>query len=153
MKEVYYLCNVPKVCCWIISIREQNFNEICQNQLRLGHCSIIPVFILIIHQGGQQMAQMGQSKHLYCTGRSKNVALNLTKSGQVLDSFIVSPQALICYKSKTRIVINTYVLKETWLIVAGRVRSIRFINHYIHSLQENEFGKLVRDKLERLDNY
>ena len=82
------------------------------------------------------MAQMGQSKHIYSTGRSKNVAL--TKSGQVLDSFIISPQALICYKSKTRIVINTYVLKETWLIVAGRVKSICFINHYIHSLHENE---------------
>lgn len=60
----------------------------------------------------------------------------LTKRDIVLNPFIVSPQASIRKKSKTRLIVEVNVLEEGRNVVSQWIRSGGFINHYINSLHK-----------------
>lgn len=61
----------------------------------------------------------------------------LTKNGGVLDSFVVSPQALIGHEGEARLIFHAQVLKKGGGRVGRWIRHVGLINHHINSLQPN----------------
>lgn len=60
----------------------------------------------------------------------------LTKDGKVLDSFVMSPQALICNESKARLIFYTNILKKGGEIISSWIRDVCLVYHHIHSLEK-----------------
>lgn len=61
----------------------------------------------------------------------------LTKDCKVLDSFVISPQALICKESKTRLNFYTNILEKGGEIISSWIGDVCLVYHYIHSLEKN----------------